>query len=104
MRVRVQGRHAYRWPMLRAVVREQVQVQFWLVLGFCFCSPKAARGRGVAHAGVLGKGVQVWFGFRAAVENVWFAAKCAGPAAIGPVGEGGLHRSRFKVQDVWFAV
>ena len=61
MRVRVRGRHAYRWPMLRAVVREQVQVQvqFWLVLGFCFCSPQAARGRGVAHAGVLAGVVQV---------------------------------------------
>ena len=104
MRVRVQGRHAYRWPMLRAVVREQVQVQFWLVLGFCFCSPKAARGRGVAHAGVLGKRVQVWFGFRAAVENVWFAAKCAGPASYRARGGGGVAQEQVQVQDVWFAV
>ena len=98
MRVRVQGRHAYRWPMLRAVVREQVQVQvqFWLVLGFCFCSPKAARGRGVAHAGVLGKGYRSGLGSGWPSKMVWFAAKCAGPAAIGPVGEGGLHRSRFR--------
>ena len=81
--------------MLRAVVREQVQVQvqFWLVLGFCFCSPQAARGRGVAHGGVLGGVVQVlvW-----PSKTVWFAAKCAGPAAIGPVGGGGLHRSRLR--------
>ena len=67
VRVRVRGRHAYQWPMLRAVVREQVQVQFWLVLGFCFCSPQAARGKGVAHAGVLGGGGT---GAGLAVENL----------------------------------
>ena len=39
-----------------------------------------------------------------AVETVWFAAKCAGPAAIGPVGEGGLHRSRFRFRFRMFGL
>ena len=39
-------------------------------------------------------------------KTVWFAAKCAGPAAIGPVGAGGVAQEQVQVQvqDVWFAV
>ena len=92
MRVRVRGRHAYRWPTLRAVVREQVQVQvqFWLVLGFCFCSPQAARGRGVAHAGVLGGWYRCWFGRRKRFGLLQNARV--------------LAQEQVQVQDVWFAV
>ena len=37
-------------------------------------------------------------------KTVWFDAKCAGPAAIGPVGEGGLHRSRFRFRFRMFGL
>ena len=93
MRVRVWGRHAYRWPMLRGLVREQVkvQVQFWLVLGFCFCSPQAARGRGVAHAGL-------------AVENGLVCCKMRRSCSYRARGGGGVAQEQVQVQDVWFAV
>ena len=102
MRVRVRGRHAYRWPMLRAVVREQVQVQvqFWLVLGFCFCSPQPL-GVGVWHmqefwGGGTGAGL--------AVENGLVCCKMRRSCSYRARGKGGLHRSRFRFRFRMFGL